>query len=296
MKVVEIIGGLGNQMFQYAFYLSLREKYGSENVALYLDRFKEVKDNNGYELERIFKIKESMISNEKVKKYIDREQNIFSKIRRKIFGVKKSYINEGEDFLYKENVYRAEKKEEILFYSGLWQSSKYFEGIEDIVRNKFEFPKIDGRDIKNNEVLIKIKNSNSVSIHIRRGDYYSNPKYKRILGNICDKNYYENAIKIISKKIENPIFFIFSDEINWVKENINFNNKEIYFIEWNKGFESYKDMYLMSQCKNNIIANSTFSWWVAWLNKNPDKIVIAPNKWFNDYKKIDIVSEGWVKL
>jgi hypothetical protein len=114
----------------------------------------------------------------------------------------------------------------------------------------------------------------------------------------CNLDYYNKAIKIIINKVENPIFFIFSDDINWCKENIKIKDHEIIYVDWNVGDNSYIDMQLMSTCKHNIMANSSFSWWSAWLNKNKDKIVISPYKWFNsdDMDCSDLIPESWIRI
>lgn len=153
---------------------------------------------------------------------------------------------------------------------------------------------------KNQKILEKITQTNSVSIHVRRGDYYNNESAFKIHGNITTKKYYENALEFIKEKVKNPVFFVFSDEFEWVKKNLYFfsNYGEVHIIDWNKGFDSYIDLQLMSNCKHNIIANSSFSWWAAWLNKNKNKIVISPKKWVNNINenKIDIIPNNWIKI
>ena len=182
-------------------------------------------------------------------------------------------------------------KKRINYYIGYWQSEKFFKDISDEIRKDFSFPKFTSE--KNLEILKLIKSYNSVSIHIRRGDYLQN----RGFNGLAPLEYYQKAIEYIKNKIENPHFFIFSNDIEWCRKNLSIENS--YYIDWNRGEESYRDMQLMSLCKHNIIPNSTFSWWGAWLNKNPNKIVIAPEKWFNDCVNIDysnIVPETWIKI
>jgi hypothetical protein len=120
---------------------------------------------------------------------------------------------------------------------------------------------------------------NSISIHVRRGDYLNHESYK----NICGLNYYCSAIRYIKTLIMDPFFIVFSDDILWCKENLNniLSDTSVIYVDWNTGKESYKDMQLISNCKHNIIANSSFSWWGAWLNTFPNKIIIAPKKWLN---------------
>jgi hypothetical protein len=146
------------------------------------------------------------------------------------------------------------------------------------------------------KIAEQISRVNSVSLHVRRGDYVANLKVAAIHG-LCSKEYYASAIKFISKKVERPHFFVFSDDINWVENNFKINYPCTY-INQNFSNESYNDLRLMSLCQHNIIANSSFSWWGAWLNCNSEKIVIAPKKWFanSDKRCDDLIPEKWVRL
>jgi hypothetical protein len=182
----------------------------------------------------------------------------------------------------------------IVYYSGYWQSEKYFENAEDIIRQQFSFN--DKLINEKNKALIKqYLNKNTVSIHIRRGDYVTNTDANILLGGSCDLSYYENAISYIKKNVSQPYFQFFSDDIDWVREHfIDLGN--VQFIDWNHQTDSWQDMMLMSKCKHNVIANSSFSWWGAWLNNNANKIVIAPSKWFNSHETLDIVPENWIRI
>jgi hypothetical protein len=181
------------------------------------------------------------------------------------------------------------------YVNGNWQSEKYFMQIENKIRNAFVFKNI---DTKNNEIALKMANSISVALHIRRGDYLGNSIYS----GVCTEDYYTKAIELLLNKINNQgniRFYVFSDDKEFSNKFIAKLKIPADLIEINKGNESYKDLWLMTQCKHNIIANSSFSWWGAWLNNNPDKIIIAPQIWFNEsnednYK--DIVPEQWIKI
>lgn len=264
-------GGLGNQMFEYAAgrALSIRHSTNLE-IDLYLLNKNTKATIRKYELD-IFNI--DVISS----------KSIINKIAVKCFGSIKSK-NIAYLFLRKLGIFRDEKAQ---YYDnrfenipdnttlfGYFQNVKYFESISDQLRKDFTF-KIPLND-KNKEIRLKIENNTSISVHIRRGDYASNTSNLPIL----DISYYKNAIESITSQIENPHFFIFSDGIEWVKENLDLSALKHEFIDWNKNENSYIDMQLMSLCKHNIIANSSFSWWAAWLNINPDKLVIAPQKWY----------------
>lgn len=288
MKIIYFYDGLGNQMFQYSFYKKIKKK--NKNTYGNLNFYKKNKVHNGYELKKIFNIdieedkKESIFFNLSIKK------NIFQRIIYKI-------LNNLKIILYVEkwgekNIEKIIEKKFIKYYFGWWQSEKYFKDISSEISLEFKFPEF--KDEKNIELKNKILNSNSVSIHIRRGDYQNNI----YLGGLAPLFYYEAAIKYILKEVSNPVFYIFSNDAEWCKENLKIDFPT-YYIDWNKGEESFRDMHLMSLCKHNIIPNSTFSWWGAWLNSNPNKIVIAPERWFNKCLKwnySNIIPESWIKI
>ena len=287
-KIIIINGGLGNQMFQYAFYKNMKK---NNRMSIDLSYFFYNNIHNGYELEKIFGIREKE-KNIFYNKNILEENYFFNfiyKLLKKIYNrIGDIYVENRNDNI--EKIKKIRKK----YFLGVWSSEKYFEEIKDEIRDMYTFPKIG--DEKNLKILEILQESNeTISIHIRRGDYLSTSRYS----NLSETNYYVNAISIIKEKIKNPIFLIFSNDIEWCKENLNL--EKAYYIDWNKGEDSYRDMQLMSLCHHNIIANSTFSWWGAWLNNNPNKIVIAPKKYFSDKAKGNTNSsnfypESWIKL
>lgn len=277
MKVVRVVGGLGNQMFQYAFYLSLKKKH--KNVKLDISAFKNYKLHK-FQLEKIFGIDKS--------NYTSKLTGLIFKVLQKF----KKYSIVKEDTLFHSEVLDIEGTK---YYSGYWNSENYFKDIFDEVRQAFRFNFILNDE---NEFISKmIKNSNSVSIHVRRGDYLDTEVNQKIYGGICTLNYYQSAIEIIQRNVENPFFFVFSNDIEWCK--INFKIQNVNFIDWNSEDENYIDMYLMSICKYNIIANSSFGWWAAWLNQNKGKIVITPSRFFNDCIESDmktLIPHDWIKV
>lgn len=241
MKIIKFQGGLGNQMFQYALYEKL--KLLDKKVYGDLSFYKKRKQHNGYELENIFKI-------DIYKKYNFIKEKVFQnkkimKILRKFY---KSKVINQNDVFYDENIL-----EKYLIFDRDWQSEKFFECIENKIRRNFTFPEI--IELENIEIKNKIDSTNSVAIHIRRGDYIENT----VLSRLAPIKYYEDVVDYIKNKIKNPTFFIFSDDIKWCKENLKIG-KQVYYIDWNKGKNSYRDMQLMSLCKHNIIPNSSFSW------------------------------------
>ncbi len=168
-----------------------------------------------------------------------------------------------------------------LFFIGYWQSSAYFSHIKDKVRERFTFKSCNSDPIA--ELLLQIEHAEAVSIHFRRGDYIENARFNKIYGGICTDRYYEEAIQYIYGHVNNPIFYIFSDDVGWVKTSGLLQGLREYRIIHSGEQDSWVDMMLMSICKHNIIANSSYSWWATWLNNNPNKITIAPSRWVNDY-------------
>lgn len=298
MICVNINGGLGNQMFQYACGKALAIK---NNTSLVLDLSSLNKStNNGrttkrsFELSEVFKIKNIEVSSTDLKKlkpiYLRLLNVLFLK-----FGIKgvqfSKYFIENK-FSYNQNINKVRKN---CFLIGYWQSAKYFNTIESLIRNEFSFQKL--LDSDNLEILNLMKNTVSVSIHVRRTDFQitnSNDVH-----GFCSLEYYEEAVKFIQTYVPWSNFFIFSDDINWAKENLKVPINS-YFVSGNKGDKSYIDMQLMSNCNHNIIANSSFSWWGAWLNSNPDKIVIAPKIWFSNEKlnaqTDDLIPTEWIRM
>lgn len=285
MIIVQFVGGLGNQMFQYAFYKTLQSK--NKKVKADLVRFSIYEYHNGFEIEDIFNISLDKVTPFRSKLYNPLYRSwAIRKLRRLLF-LKNLHFEEKNDFIFDSDVFLRSKKK---YFMGHWQTEKYFKGIETEIKNDFIF-KVP-LNTKNQLLSEKVKNTNSVAIHVRRGDYINHP----LFGNICNENYYNKAIKYMQINVSNPAFFIFSNDILWCKNQFNLPNAT--YIDGNIGCNSYIDMQLMSYCKHNIIANSSFSWWAAWLNHNENKMVVAPKKWLNniDNEVIDIVPTQWIKL
>jgi hypothetical protein len=206
-----------------------------------------------------------------------------------IFGIQK-YVSE-KTFTFEKNILNLKGS---IYLDGYWQSPKYFADIEDIIRKEFTLKNFLGE--KATEWKNKISQSSvPTSLHIRRGDYIYNKKTNLHHGN-CSLNYYQEAVKSLEQRFSKDlVFFIFSDDIEWAKENLRLNFPT-YFVS-DREIKDYEELMLMSYCKNNIIANSSFSWWGAWLNNKKDKIVIYPQKWFNDGNNTkDLIPESWIKL
>ena len=289
MNIVQIHSGLGNQMFQYAFLLALRERHPDTKADISYYRHRH--SHNGFELDRVFGIQETYATPQECHRLADVSKAFWPDLRRKLGFVQQregTVINEPDpangislDVLDNDNGY----------FIGYWQSERYFADIADKVRNAFTFrlPLTISADAKRTQIT----SCNSVSIHIRRTDYL---KSRRIDDyNVCTADYYERAIAYMQARVPGCRFFIFSDDYDWVKSNMEFPVGTV-FVHGFTGLNAWQDLYLMSLCRHNIIANSSFSWWAAWLNNNPDKIVIAPTQWFRHRPRPDIVPEQWIRL
>lgn len=289
MKIVKYIGGLGNQMFIYAFSVALRETFKQE-ILVDTHYYKSRNFHNGLEIERIFGIHltEAKLSDKlKMSWYFPNywiDYHLLGKL-----PARKNTVRElpGQKVNFELLGDSSDK-----FYDGYWQSYQYFDSCRDVILKEFTFPKISMEDKLNFELNERLKNEeNSVGIHIRRGDYLKNWKYR----GLCGIDYYQKAIAYILEHIKSPKFFLFSDDIDWVKENISplLKGYDVTFVNWNHSINSYKDMQLMSMCKNLIIANSSFSWWAAYLNQN-NPIVVAPEKWINSFVDFRIQYKDWI--
>lgn len=295
MKIVNIIGGLGNQMFQYAFALALKKHFPSEEVLIdtqhfnyiFLKRVKSCNLHNGFELDKLFRNITINVANreqiEKVSWYIP---NYFlSRVGRKLLPKKNSEYIESKNYIYYPEVFEIVGS---CYYEGYWQSVKFLKDCIHEIRDAFTFPYTNEYNFRIEE---KMNNSNSVGIHIRRGDYLKDPEYK----GLCELDYYQKALATLG--VEGKEFFIFSNDIDWCKVNIVelLGGAPVTFVDGNRGSDSAWDIYLMSLCKELIIANSSFSWWGAFLNKTATKIV-APKKWINRDYEADVYLDNWIKV
>lgn len=269
-KQLFITGGLGNQMFEYAFYLSCRKK--GIDLSLNIDMYNVNRMHNGYMLGRAFGIDDKdMLATTQYSTFISR-----AVLRQQLLPL----VYQEEIFKYSENVFYTRRP----YIRCTFINEKYFKSISDDVRKTYTFANIDTR---NNAFAQVMNNEESVSLHIRRGDYLLYPQYE-----ICDEQYFRKAIDYINSHVVSPKYYVFSDDPNWCVELMENIGVQYEIILHNRGMDSYKDMYLMTQCRHNIIVNSTFSWWGAWLNSNQDKIVICPSVWIKGTVDTPIV-EGW---
>lgn len=292
MVISNIIGGLGNQMFQYAAGRALSLARG-QPLQLDITGFATYGLHHGFELQRVFNCPVEIASEQEVHAILGWQ---FSpRIRRVVAhpGMatfrRKGFIVEPH-FHYWPEISKVPRD---CYLVGYWQSEKYFREVASVIRADFTFKT--PLASRNAELAAQIGQANAVSLHVRRCDYAKNPQTNAMHG-LCPQDYYRAAIQYVSDQVSTPYFFIFSDDIAWVKDNLEMDFP-CQHIDHNHGAESYNDMRLMSMCRHHIIANSSFSWWGAWLNQNPDKIVVAPKKWFASDENInDLFQAGWVTL
>jgi hypothetical protein len=288
MIIVELIGGLGNQMFQYA----LGRKLALSNKTTLKFDIQQLGWN------RRLKIKKHIagfLNIEMVTPRVyglgvfDIEENFTNK--KEIRKLNLSLVSEpGGAFSFYPEILRAKGG---CYLRGFWQAEEYFKDIREVLQKDFRLK--DQFSIDDLDIAKEIKACEAVSLHIRRGDYVKIDAINKVHGT-CSSKYYVKAADYINEKIANAKFFIFSDDIEWAKENLNFENPTTFVS--NGKLKEYEELILMSFCKHHIIANSSFSWWGAWLNPNQGKIVIAPKKWLSDSSidTHDLIPENWIRL
>lgn len=291
MKIIKIIGGLGNQMFQYAFYLAVKKACPSDKVLVDLHCFNGYKLHEGFELDKIF----SKIDVQKayfkdiIKVSYPYPNFITWKYGKHLLPKRKTMFIENKYLRFEENWKKTLGNN--CYYDGYWQNENYFQDIKEQIKDVFTFPELDK---KNQETASLICSHESISIHIRRGDYLTDPLFKET----CQIEYYQKSISYAKKYINPELFCIFSNDTEWCKKVFSalLPKDKTIFITWNHGKNSFKDMQLMSLCKHNIIANSSFSWWGAWLNKNKNKVVIAPKTWYAKKYYQHPIPTTWIQL
>ena len=296
MIIVKLTGGLGNQMFQYAAGRALALKHKTPlklDLSWYNTPFEEGITPREYEL-GIFNIEENIANSDEIRELTSSKLSM--PLKTLYYIIKKPYPKSEQHIMEKGYCFNKELigLGDNVYLEGYWQSEKYFEHVKDIIKSDFIFK------IPLNNTVMELKNKisseESVSLHVRRGDFVKDKVVNQIHG-ICSPEYYSNCITYIKERINNPIFYIFSDDITWVKENLAIENEKIY-IDENISKLGHEQMFLMSNCKHNITANSSFSWWGAWLNNNQNKMVLCPDEWIKSekHRNNDIVSDSWIKM
>lgn len=283
MIMVNLKGGLGNQMFQYSLYTKLQ--LTNKNVILDTTQIRS-------EMDRINRgtIFDTFVLEEKSNHDFFSTNSLYKSVRKKFCKSFHGIVAEKKVGKYDPEILSAFQG----YLDGYWQSYKYFSDIRDLLLKRFEFKNyLTGENLG---IYNKILNSpNSISLHVRLGDYLLNSNTQKLYGGICTIDYYRKAIEMITAKFNSPSFYIFSNEpreaIKILPPNISYT-----VVDANDEKNAWADLFLMKTCKHNIIANSSFSWWGAWLNENPGKSVIAPNKFINGITMPDICPQEWVQL
>jgi hypothetical protein len=278
MITVKLKGGMGNQMFQYALgrVLSIKNKTDLKLDISFFDLKLSNITKRNYDLD-VFNIKAEVVKKNSITTYIS---FLLRKIIR-VSGKEKNFSFDAEILSLGSNT----------CLEGYWHSPKYFAGFEDVIRKDFTPKNPLAQNI--HHLMKEVENQNSVCIHVRRGDYVGN-KYHEVVSN----EYYERGIKYISGKTVIEKIYVFSDDINWCRENLAFKTPAVFVGGEYVGIKGEGHMFLMSKCKSFIIANSTFSWWAAWLSNYPDKIVVCPKQWFGDASRAtsDLIPDSWIQI
>lgn len=293
MIIVRLIGGLGNQLFQYSLGRQLAK---INNTELKLD----VAGFAKYPLRSyglgVFQIQESFATRSDVRAVAGIGWRLAQRLRGRIgcppHHRRTGYILETEPGFDPEILQLPDN----VYLDGYWQSEQYFSAIMTSIRR--ELTVMTPQYGRNLELATLIRVCNSVSIHIRRGDYVTDPQTNRFHGE-CSLDYYATCISEMSKMTESPHFFVFSDDTEWARANLKLSS-QMTFVDHNGPSDAYEDLRLMSQCRHHVIANSSFSWWGAWLNASQNKIVFAPKQWLAAEnlkgKSDEIIPAAWNRV
>jgi hypothetical protein len=279
-------------MFQYAAARALALRNDAA-LALDISGFESHGLHQGFELQRVFRGPFEVASDSDIHRVLGWQSPAGIRrilARRPFARLFRTRLTVEPHFQYWPGIQSLPKDR---YLSGYWQSERYFADAAPQIRDDFTFRlPPEGR---NAELAGQVSRAASVSLHVRRGDYVSNPRTAATHG-LCSQEYYQAAIRHVAERVQQPHFFVFSDDIAWVQANLKIEFPCIH-VQHNRGAESYNDMRLMSLCRHHIIANSSFSWWGAWLNQGKDKIVVAPQRWFAKQTDVrDLFPAGWVTL
>lgn len=275
MQVV-FTDGLGNEMFQYALYLALHHK--KPNLKINTGIISRGIIHNGFELCDDFEIERNNL------KIVD---GGWFGGGLTIFAIR--YLKNLCCYLEDVNVFSSavfSTRKPII--NGYWQNEQYFSCISDEVRRAFTFRNVDEFNLSIGKEMASCQ---SVSLHIRRGDYLKDPQY-----HVCTEQYYIQAISYMKGHVNNPLFYVFSDDLEWSEQFMERQGVVYKMMRHNRRKDSYKDMFLMTQCCHNILANSSFSWWGAWLGRQEDRIVVSPSVWNRRNKGIHPQLDRWIKI
>ncbi|MCX6985034.1 MAG: alpha-1,2-fucosyltransferase [Lentisphaerae bacterium] len=291
MVIATLTGGLGNQMFQYAAARAVAHRNG---VALKLDVSAYAEDPKRSYALGYLNVPQVFASPEDIAQFTGLTKKIGARLFRVFPSLRpkcRSSVVLERHFHFDPAILRLHGN---VLMSGNWQSEKYFQDIRSIIQK--EFAVMTDLTPETSELAGFIGNTDSVSVHVRRGDYVSDPDTARTHGT-CPPVYYLSAIDKLTQRVSQPHFVIFSDDLSWAKENLKIEYPTTY-VSQNGPDKGHEDLRLMMLCRHHIIANSSFSWWAAWLSEHPEKIIIAPQKWFNDpsTNTSDLIPAEWIRI
>lgn len=300
MKIVSMGGGLGNQMFKYAFALALKKAHPNEEVLIDSRMCRYRNDHNGYELNRLFDMELREASWCEVRSVSKQASlSILYKLNPQWYerSVKRFYDCKDENYVedyqasgvYNDGLLYSTKS---LYYDVAAQAWQYYDGMEEELNNAFKLKKVD--DAAFQEKGQEMESGYSIGVHVRGGDYLAD---ENRIYNVCTIDYYKKALYMLKQKYPESRLYVFTNDIPYldcIKEAI--FGKQSFEMVNNQGEDSYKDIFLMKKCKALIIANSSFSWWGAWLNNRKDKIVIAPMQWKQCGGFTDVCPKEWIRI
>lgn len=293
MIISNLIGGLGNQLFQFATGLAVARNAGTE-LRVCTDMFKGYKLHQGFELTRVFDLDVKEASANEMKDCLGLFRSKFA--RRLVGNFSRGRCCSGRMVVQPSVTYWSGVLDigPNAYLHGYWQSERFFDNVATELREALCF-RLDP-DRSNAEFAARILSCNSVGVHVRRGDYLTNAKNRDIYA-VCSPKYYLDALDRVLQLQPNSHFFVFSDDPNWARQLLAERGVNYEVVDHNRGADSYNDLRLMSLCKHIIIANSTFSWWAAWLQERTDKIIIAPKHWLRRPDlDADIVPSRWMRI
>jgi len=290
MDIVLIFNGLGNQMSQYAFYLA-KKQLGHKCMLLVDETI--VSQHNGFELNRIFQVGYHHSLSKKMLWKAFQKIQFSTRLGNILRGLGFKIIREEENYNYNPN-HLNPGKGLLNYYKGGWHCENYFYSLRNDIREIFKFDEnlMNEKTLKMRDMINK--SAVSVSLHVRRGDYLKKPWGIYDFSQVATESYYERAIAYVKENNQGPItFFVFSDDVLWCKQN--FKGHQFVYVDFNKGEDSWQDMYLMTCCIWHINANSSFSWWGAWLSEYPENTIV-PNRFLRKIDTPDIYPDIWKKI
>jgi hypothetical protein len=292
MIICNVLGGLGNQMFQYAAARALAATTG-QPLLLDVNDFDDYRLHQGYDLRRVFDVNTPLADSAVIRDMLGwRAQRLARRLLRRRWA----HWLRGSRLIVEPHFHHwpgFAKLTQDCYLLGYWQSERYFDAVSDEIRSAYGFK--EPLTARNQALAAEMLACHAVSLHVRRGDYVSDRKTSKVMA-VCTQAYYQSAIEHIAASTQQPVFYVFSDDFAWAKQHLPTKYRLVY-VEHNTGIDSYRDMQMMSLCRHHIIANSSFSWWGAWLNPRPDKLVVAPSGWFlGNQNTRDLIPTAWTRL